>query len=174
MIAYVTIPILIAAGLVNYKQTWYFVSAFWLIAINVLYVTFVYFQFMFEDWKSGDKPKEKAHAIPNLNAIPESKGFSLTSVGVKIDPVRMFNRTLIEMRNGNLEVKMTEAFWIAEKVDGESRWNRIGGAGRSDFIEMLDRGIKFGAYKTVGGQNKRVPDDWRKIRALEQGAPLPQ
>ena len=94
---------------------------------------------------------------------------------LKIDCVSRFNRTLIDQRNGNLEIKMDEGFWL-KKTEGmeQTRWTQIGGEGPTSFRDMLQRGKTFGAYKQTGGQNKWTPDQWNKIRQLANGASLPR
>jgi hypothetical protein len=149
------------------------------ICINAAIVPSIFLVKQFQEYIQGtdDNPRqnEPAKKYLDMNKADERGNvFAQSTGGIKIDNVRLFNKTLLDQRNGNLDVNMTEAFWIVEKVGDENRWQKIGGVGRSDFIDMLERGIKFGAYKKIGGQGKRVPDDWRKIRQLEQGHPLPQ
>ena len=167
-----TLPVLVGFALVTYKQNWVSVATFWFLCVNTFWGLWFYLAHMYTDWRASEsKPVAR---VPNLDDIPQSKNYALLVNGIKLDSTRLFNRTLIAMRNGNLDVNMTEGYWIVEKPDGEeNRWNKIGGKGRVDFVDMLERGIAYGAYKKVGGQGKRVPADWSKIRRLEQGHPLP-
>lgn len=80
------------------------------------------------------------------------------------DYERNFARTLINMRNSNFEVDMTEKYWIKGGRFGESR---------ETFVAMLAKWEYHGLSGRTGRQNKRVPLDWRKIRLVEQGNPLP-
>ena len=171
-----TVPVMVAFALVNYKQNVFSIVSFFVICANTFWGIWFYLAHMYTDWKRTIKADSEhpIRAIPDLN-IPQSKNYALHVNSIKLDSIRLFNRTLINMRNGNLDVNMTEGYWIVEKPDGEeNRWNKIGGKGRVDFVDMLDRGIAFGAYRKVGGQGKRVPADWSKIRRLERGEPLPQ
>lgn len=170
-----TVPILLAFAIVNYKQNVFSISTFFVIVANDWYVIWFYMAYMYADWKitEGKEPERKITSDA-MGSMPQVRGYAHETKGIKIDKIRLFNRALIDMRNSNFEVDMTEAFWVVEKVADESRWNRIGGLGRTDFVDVLERGILYGAYKKVGGQGKRVPNDWKLIRALEQGLPLPE
>ena len=111
--------------------------------------------------------------IPAVNTGLKSI-YSQNTPRLKIDCFARMNKTFIDQRNGNLEVNMTESFWVKKSGADESRWVRIGGKGPTDWKDYMERGVRFGAYKEIGGQNKRVPADWQKIRRLASGEPLPQ
>ena len=171
-----TAPVMLAFAIVNYKQTVFSVVTFFVVVANDFYIVWFYLAYMYTDWKRFEGIDEPQRTEPDPKKIPPvavNGVYTSVTPGVKLDKVRLFNRALIDMRNSNLDVNMTETFWAVEKINDEIRWNRTGGAGRSDFVEVLERGISFGAYKKVGGQGKRVPADWRLIRKLEQGTPLP-
>lgn len=102
--------------------------------------------------------------------------FAQNTGGIRIDCIKKFNQTLIDQRNGNLVVDLSEGFWIKKIGDvEENRWTRIGGQGPTEFRTMLKRGEKFGAYKQTNGQGKWIvnPDGWKQVRRLANGEPLP-
>ncbi len=180
LIMWVTIPIFVGLAVVNYKQTWYNVTGFIFVCINTWFIASSYITFMYDNWRAGEsgnsmptKTETHERQYLNLNTV-SGNVYSQDTAKVKVNHIQLFNRTLIDQRNSNLKVDMTEGFWL-KKFEGieESRWIKIGGKGRADFLDMMERGIKFGAYKEVGGQGKRVPADWVKIRNLEKGHPLP-
>ena len=109
--------------------------------------------------------KIEKRIIPNLNSPVMN---TLTVQGVKVNSERMLAKALIDMRNSNFDVNMTETFWL-NKIGNESRWQKLGGNGRSDFVKMLDRWEQTGAIRRETGQNKRVVGDWLKVRKIEQG-----
>jgi hypothetical protein len=123
-------------------------------------------------------PTDDQPTSPDYNNIPQVKSggeplYNQQMVRLKIDCVGKFNRTLIDQHTGKLEVNLTEDFWLKLHGADQSRWVTAGGVGRNDFVDMLERGVLWGAYKKVGGQGKRVPDKWRKIAQLADGYPLP-
>lgn len=111
-----------------------------------------------------EEPEEKTELVftPTLRAIPELK--AQTVAVVKIDAEQKFARTLIDQRNHNLEVNMTETYWIkGKRFDGS----------RDEFVQMLERWEYHGLSERAGKQQKRVPKDWRMIRLVAQGEKLP-
>jgi hypothetical protein len=94
---------------------------------------------------------------------------------LKIDCVSRFNRELLTQKASKLPVIMTEGYWN-DKAGDEllSNWQKIGGVGITDWKDMMKRAVTWGAYAEIGGQRKRVPADWSKIRMLSNGFPLPQ
>ena len=117
-------------------------------------------------FRPSQTERTEPRKIPDLNA--PIKINTMVVQGVKVDSEMMTARALIDMRNGNLDVNMTEAFWL-NKINGTNRWQKLGGNGRKDFVDMLDRWESFGAIKREGGQGKRVVGDWQKVRKIEQG-----
>ncbi len=185
LITYATLPnftaFAVAVWLLNKFDADYFLAylmAFF-VGCETLYAIIMQLAGEFVVWndnRSTDAPRRPIDSQP-LSAQPMKPRTNYGQVTplVKIDSVRLFNRALIEQRNGNLEVHMDETYWL-KKADGadEHRWSKLcGGQGRSDFIDIRERMVHFGAAKIIGGQGKRVPDDWQKIRALERGTPLP-
>jgi hypothetical protein len=122
-----------------------------------------------------DMPTRADNNFPKIQSGGEPL-YNQQMVRLKIDCVGLFNKTLRTQRRGNLDIRMDEGYWLKEKVgpNGETRWTQIGGDGPTSFRDMLRRGKTFGAYKQTGGQNRWSPDDWQKIRRLEQGEVLPQ
>lgn len=100
--------------------------------------------------------------------------YSQSAISIKVNCVKNFNQTLIDQKQGGLEIDMTEGFWVVKRPEAEeSNWVKAGGAGRADFVDMIARGVAWKAYKRVGGKQKPAPDQWRKIQQLAQGYPLP-
>jgi len=180
-------PILIAFAIVNYKENIYSVVTWFVVLISDLLVLSGYFPFIYKSLYGDEEPpkqtkpqKDDQPIYADYENIPQIRVagkpiYSQNMTGLKIDCIRLFNRTLIDQRRGNLDVRMDETFWL-KKTDGQenTRWTQIGGDGPSSFRDMLRSGVKFGAYKEIGGQGKRVPADWQKIRRLERGEPLTQ
>lgn len=85
---------------------------------------------------------------------------------VRFDKERKVAKTLIQQRNGNFKVDLTEDFWIKRGNFGESR---------KKFVEMKDRWRRDGViYKA--GDRENAPDevaDWRKVRLIADGNKLP-
>ena len=153
------------------------------IDIGNLYIITMFVGMLFDFWTEPKQSEPKGERIanivtPRLGNIPNMSANAQTVQRVRVDSEMMLARTLIDMRKGNLPIRMTEKFWLVDKPDGkENRWQKIGGSGRNDFVEMLDdRWMPYGAIEKVGGQGKRVVGDWRKLRNIEQGykPPLPQ
>jgi hypothetical protein len=84
----------------------------------------------------------------------------------KLNPEQKVARTLIDQRNQNLKVDLTEDFWI-------KRGNFSGT--REEFVQMKARWTRQGvSYKT--GERKNAPhdiQDWRKVRMIANGDELP-
>ncbi len=184
-----TVPIVVAFIIVNYviksqntNDDVYGVVTWFMIFMMDIFVMTGWFP-VINKWVNGEPQPNLTHdeqpTQADYNHIPQIRDggkpvYRQNTTSIKMDYIRMFNRTLIDQRRANLEVNMTENFWL-KKYDGmeESRWSRIGGKGREAFLDLIERGMRFGAYKKIGGQNKSVPADWQKIRMLEQGTPLP-
>jgi hypothetical protein len=119
------------------------------------------------DWNTG-KPVDPPSVVPfNDNGRKSVIALNQTVTMPKLDPERRFARTLIDMRNGNLKVDLTEAFWI-------ENGNRYG-AEREAFVSMRDRWRKNAVIEKVG-QGRTSPYqviDWRKVRMVAGGTPLP-
>ena len=110
------------------------------------------------------EPKPKDDGFKPLIRVDGKVAYAQVTAQPKFDAERIFAKTLIDMRNHNFEVKMTEAYWIKEKRFSSSR---------EEFVEMLDKWEHYGLSGRAGGQEKRVPKDWRKIRLIAQGEKLP-
>jgi hypothetical protein len=184
LVAVVVLPVLIGFAIVNYKQTWYSVATFITICLNTWFISSSYMTFWYDAWRGDEPRKQTSQPVddrptrPDYNNIPQIQSggeplYNQQMDRLKIDCVGKFNRTLIDQQTGKLEVNLTEDFWLKLHGAGQSRWVTTGGVGRNDFVDMLERGVLWGAYKKVGGQGKRVPDKWRKIAQLADGYPLP-
>lgn len=92
-------------------------------------------------------------------------GQTLTTLPV-IDSERRFARTLIDMRNSNLEVNMKESYWIAGGRFGDSR---------EAFVNMLDTWKYHGVCARVGDRRNATytVTDWRAVRLIADGNTLP-
>jgi len=110
------------------------------------------------DWNTG-------RVIKRVKLEPTVINAQVTAAP-RFDAERMVARTLIDQRNHNLKVDLTESFWV-------KRGNFKGS--RDQFVEMKDKWIRHGIiYKT--GDRKNAPSDvrdWRKVRLIADGNPLP-
>lgn len=120
------------------------------------------------DWNTGKPIDDSPSVVPfNNNGRRGVIALAQTVVAPRINAERKFARTLIDMRNGNLKVVLTEAYWIE---DG----NRYGEE-REKFVAMRERWRKNGVIEKAG-QGKTSPYqviDWRKVRMVAEGHPLP-
>lgn len=74
-----------------------------------------------------------------------------------------FCQTLIQQRNGNLEVNLTESYWIKGKHWKGSRDTFVA------YLSMLEK--RNGIRRKSGGQTSGYePNDWRVIRLGAKGA----
>jgi hypothetical protein len=167
VIAIITAPVLAAIFMANLYETWYSVMGIFLVFILDGIGTVNYFAFFYADWISAEDDKiEKPKQYPNMN----NPQYAFTTVGVHFDPPQLLAKALRDMRKSDVNVKLTEAFWIeVEKPAVTSRWVMLGGSGPKDFRETMDRWIKVGAVKREGGQGKRVVGDWKKIYQIQCG-----
>jgi hypothetical protein len=115
------------------------------------------------DWNTG-KPVDGLEPINRAMINTPAQVYNHTSQRVVFDAERLFAKTLINMRNHNFKIRMDETYWIKEKRYSESR---------EAFVGMLEKWEYYGLSGREGGQNKRVPKDWRKIRLVAQGEKLP-
>jgi len=156
---------------------------YYAVCINLAIVPSVFLIKQFQEQMYSNEPSDaptqdnqpvKAYLDMN-KADAAGNVFAQATDNLKVNAVMAFNKTLIEQYQGGLEVNLTEAFWLNKQPGAdESKWIKAGGVGRADFVDMLERGVLWGAYKKVGGQGKRVHSDWRKISQLAQGYPLPR
>lgn len=152
------------------------------VEINVAIIPAIFLIRQFTDYEKGERePAQEVQPVKaylDMNKADERGNvYAQATGGIRIDCIKKFNQTLIDQRNGNLVVDLSEGFWIKKIGDvEENRWTRIGGQGPTEFRTMLKRGEKFGAYKQTNGQGKWIPnpDGWNKIRRLANGEPLPQ
>lgn len=150
------------------------------IEINVAIIPAIFLIRQFTDYEKGESDpapiSQPVKTYLDMNKADERGNvYAQATDNLKVNAVMAFNKTLIEQYQGGLDVNLTEAFWLNKQPGAdESRWTKAGGSGRADFVEFIERGILWKAYKKVGGQGKRVPDNWRKIAQLAQGYPLPR
>lgn len=173
---------LIALGIVRAypsPEAWVFL---WAVEINCAIVPAIYLfkeGARYLDNATPSQPQYEERPIKASDDLPQVRYgdepiYNQNTLRLKIDCIARFNKILIAQRNGNLKVDMSEGFWLKTKEGlTETEWKRIGGQGPTEFRTMLSRGEKFGAYKKEGGQGKRTPADWQKIRRLANGDPLP-
>jgi hypothetical protein len=115
------------------------------------------------DWNTGRVVAIKTGGV-QVGAI----SLNQTTVMPRLNAERKFAKTLIDMRNGNLEVKLTESHWI-------SPVNRYGEE-RDKFVEMKERWVRNGVLGRagVGKTAPYIVADWRQVRLVAQGEPLPR
>jgi hypothetical protein len=134
---------------------------------------------MYQAYLTGwGQPKEKRPEPDRQNQAPDlGPGFIPTKRAVmlpnpqvvavpKISPERKVARALIDQRNHNMKVDLTEDFWLK---------NRNFDGSREEFVEMKARWRRNDViYKT--GSRKNAPDDvkdWKKVRWVADGNLLP-
>ena len=155
----------------NVSDRWRELAQFGYVAvcINLAIVPSIFLVKQFSEMDRGEaenSPAEKPVKYLDLNA---GQVFSQNVISVKVDSIRLFNRRILLQKHERFKVDLTEGFWIKK---GE--WQKIGGVGKSDWSDMIQRGIKHGVYAEQGLQRKRVVADWNKVRRLERGEQLPQ
>lgn len=152
----------------------------WAFEINVALVGVFYLlheSCKYVDGQATDKlilpaPVKAEKQYLNLNT---TERYNQGVVTLQINSVMAFNKMLITQKTGGLDVDMTEGFWVVKRPDAdESEWVKAGGTSRADFVDMIGRGVAWGAYKRIGGKQKPAPENWRKISQLAQGYPLPR
>jgi hypothetical protein len=118
------------------------------------------------DWNTG-KPVDVPRVVP-LNNDGQMQTIALNQVVdmPKFDNERKVARTLIDQRNHNMDVDLTEAFWIKRGNFGESR---------DKFVAMKDKWTRLGVIYKVGERKNAKHDvkDWRLVRLIAQGQKLP-
>jgi hypothetical protein len=142
---------------------------FYLIVAGIMYQAYI------TGWgerkgKAGEAQEETRDPALTPDFIPTKRALMQTHAQVvtapKIDAEQKVARTLIDQRNHNMKVDLTETFWI-------KRGNFEGS--RDQFVAMKDKWIKHGViYKT--GDRKNAPHDvkdWRRVRLIAGGNPLP-
>ena len=185
-----TLPIVAAFFIVHvFGESWWSGMTFFAIFFNTLIIPIKYMQFMYDTWKAGevespslprtiismvdDKPTKASNILP-----PSKSGgvvYAQSMTRPKIDCFANFNQQILLQLDSGLDVDMTENYWTKRNNGAtESEWVRIGGTGPTEWKNYIERGIKYGAYKRVGGQGKCVPNDRRIIKSLARGYPLPQ
>lgn len=151
-----------------------------LVVVPSLFLVKQFQEQMYSGEPSDPAPQQTAPVKAYLDMNKADAGgnvYAQATGGLRIDCIKKFNQTLIDQRNSNLVVDLSEGFWIKKIGDvEENRWTRIGGQGPTEFRTMLKRGEKFGAYKQTNGQGKWIvnPDGWKQVRRLANGEPLPQ
>lgn len=111
-------------------------------------------------YDNGLKPMIRVNGKPH---VAYSQSVDLP----KFDNERKVAKTLITQRNNNFSVDLTEEFWIKRGNFGESR---------DRFVAMKDKWVRHGVIYKVG-ERKNAPHDvkdWRKVRLIADGNPLPQ
>ncbi len=116
----------------------------------------------------GEEPKPLKPAGVPVYADGKPLGmmeYKQITQAVAFDAERNFARSLIDMRNGNLEVVMTEAYWIKGGKYGDSR---------EAFVTMLD---KWRYHKVAGRAGNRQNStyevrDWKQVRMIAGGLKL--
>lgn len=116
-------------------------------------------------------PRRVERPLPDLGSDfvplvrPMSNDNAQTVDVPKFDSERQVARTVINQRNHNLKVDLTEEFWI-------KRGNFEGS--REAFVAVMD---KWKRYKLIrkGEQTNSTHEvmDWRGIRLIADGHPLP-
>jgi hypothetical protein len=105
-------------------------------------------------------PKNEPVKVPiqNLN------NFQMTTYKIKQDTDRMFCKALLEFPN------LTESYWLN---GNPSKWSSMGGAGRKDFVNCIDRLAKIGALERANPNAKNSPYRVANRRMLEHRASHP-
>ena len=83
---------------------------------------------------------------------------------VKYDVERMFCKALLEFDN------LTESYWLK---GNPSKWQSLGGAGRSDFVKCKDHLTRLGALERTNPQATNSPHRIADRRILEHRASRP-
>ena len=110
-------------------------------------------------WEGADhKVLQPVKPIPNLNV------YHLEVVKVKQDTERMFCKALLEFEN------LTESYWLK---GSPSKWQSLGGVGRSDFVKCKDRLTRLGALERTNPQATNSPHRIANRRILEHRASHP-
>jgi hypothetical protein len=111
-------------------------------------------------WDATDTPKRepvvvRAQGINHLN---------MTVIKVRYDTERMFCKALLEFPN------LTESYWLK---GSPSKWQSMGGMGRSDFVKCKDRLTKIGALERTNPQAGNSPHKVADRRILQHRANHP-
>jgi len=111
------------------------------------------------DLETTSKREPVTVSINNLN--------QLATVGVRYDTERMFCKALLEFPN------LTESYWLK---GNPSKWQSMGGTGRSDFVKCKERLTRLGALERTNPQAVNSPHKVADRRILEHRAqhPSPQ
>lgn len=88
----------------------------------------------------------------------------MTAVKVKYDTERMFCKSLLEFPN------LTESYWLK---GNPSKWQSLGGVGRSDFVKCKDRLTHLGALERTNPLAGNSPHRVADRRILEHRASHP-
>lgn len=111
------------------------------------------------NWDAPIEPKKEYINHPiNLNT------FQLSTPQVKYDVERMFCKALLEFPN------LTESYWLK---GSPSKWQSLGGVGRSDFVKCKDRLTRLGALERTNPQATNSPHRIADRRILEHRASRP-
>lgn len=147
------------------------------VCINLAIVPSIYLVKQFSEMSESQFENTAPSSVKEYLNLNTGKAavYSQNVITLKMNSVMAFNKILVTQKASGLEVDMTESFWLVKKSGmDETEWQKAGGTGRADFIDMIGRGVAWKSYKRVGGKGKPVPDQWRKVAQLAQGYPLPQ
>jgi hypothetical protein len=141
-------------------------AIYWWIEILIKMILWQGYMTSPDDLSPQDKSPRKEQAYRNEpRPIPNLNGYNQTTLRLKINAEQKFAKSLIDMRNGNLKIDLTEAYWI-EGING----NRYGEE-RDKFADMKKRWAKWEIIERAG--NGYQVADWRKVRMVAQGHPPP-
>lgn len=160
----------ITAGFVLSRRFgWYWDTAFVLIslcflsALTGLYMLLYSLEMVIraESFDARVNPKREpvvvaTHAVNQL--------YELKVPGLKADTERMFCKALLEFPN------LTESYWLK---GSPSKWQSMGGVGRSDFVKCKERLTRVGALERTNPKAGNSPHRVSDRRILEHRASHP-
>lgn len=170
IIAWSTVPIMIAFAIVNYRQTWYSVTAFIFICLNTWYGVWFYLAFMYDDYKrtydNPDEPRPRERLrYPDLS----DPAYSVDTEAVTFDVEKNFATALLRLFRSGQDYKLTEQWWY-----DTGRWQAAGGTSKKQMQAFLQdwerRGLLVKRNRLAKNSTRHVPvGGWRKIDMISQG-----
>ena len=110
------------------------------------------------NWNTPESKREPVIVKTQFNQLHAA------TVGIKFDTERMFCKSLLEFEN------LTESYWLK---GNPSKWQSIGGAGRSDFVKCKERLTRLGALERTNPQAANSPHRIADRRILQHRASRP-
>lgn len=134
IIAYGTVPVLIAFAIVNYRQTWYSVMMFIVVCLNTFYGIWFYMAFMYEDWKRTESTPKSEPVREQLKYRDMSEPeYAVDTEVVTLDVERNFFAWLGKQLHDRNDYKLTED-WLYKHI-----WHGIGGSSKPQLQKALQK-----------------------------------